>query len=476
MPYPSPRPANAAPPFPPDFDRLVDPRLGVVLALHAKELEVDEPSSLVSFHGFVNNSRQLGQWYGDRISLGTSFNDGPQARRAAIGEAVERYCGNFVPDTLRKASYSDLRTAGDNAVDPEQLMLYSESQYAARGFPFIPFTRDLEVYWALGRELSSGHPTWVPASLVYPNYFVDTLAFEPRTNFVNLSGIAAGAGREDAERSALEEVIERDAVTVWWFSGAPPVLLDLDGEPRLQAAMTPAALDDPLPLEYKLLSIPNVFDVPVLGALLRDPKNDIVTLGVATRPDPVAGALKSLAEAVHLRGYSRELLTPNGRVWKLMNDGILDRRVYKDFRSDRRYMDDYRDDFHDVVDLGCHAQIYLDPRMQRYLQRFESAEAPKSLDSVRPIPADERGDLRSTYLRRLQEQGIEAFSVDVTTPDVASVGLSVVRVVAPGLYGNAPAAFPTLAGRRLYEDPVRLGLCEQPLEEDELVMAPIPHT
>ena len=68
----------------PDFERLVDPRFGVVLALHPKQLEVDEPSALVSFHGFVNNSRQLGQWYGDRISLGTSFNDGEAARRAAI--------------------------------------------------------------------------------------------------------------------------------------------------------------------------------------------------------------------------------------------------------------------------------------------------------------------------------------------------------------------------------------------------------
>lgn len=458
----------------PDFDRLVDPRFGVVLALHPKQLEADEPTALVSYHGFVNNSRQLGQWYGDRISLGTSFNNGPAARRAAIGEAVERYCGNFVPNTMRRASYHQLRAAGEDAVDPETLMLYSPRQHAARGFPFVPFTRDLEVYWSAGRELTSGTPTWVPASLVYANYFVDTLAHEPRTNFVNLSGLATGAGREDAERSALEELIERDASTVWWLSGSPPVLLDLENDPRLLAALTPKNQSDPLPLRYQLFAMPNIFDVPVIGALLRDPKNDIVTIGVATRPDPVAGALKALAEAVHLRGYSRELLTANGKIWQLMADGILDQRVYKPYRADRRYLDDYRADFHDVVDLGCHAQIYLDPRMQKHLERFDNAPPPLPLSAVEPLAPPY--DLRQTYLRRLEAEGISAYSVDVTTPDVASVGLSVVRVVAPGLYGNAPAAFPTLAGRRLYEDPVRLGLLPAPPAEEDLVLAPIPHT
>jgi ribosomal protein S12 methylthiotransferase accessory factor len=231
-----------------------------------------------------------------------------------------------------------------------------------------------------------------------------------------------------------------------------------------------------VPLQYQLFTVPNVFEVPVLGALLRDPKHEIVTLGVATRPDPVAGALKALAEAVHLRGYSRELLEEGGKVWQLMSDGILDRRVYKPFRTDRRYADDYRADFHDVVDLGCHAQIYLDPRMQQYLDRFETSEPPLALSELKPIVEIERADLRATYLRRLEAEGITAYSVDVTTPDVASVGLSVVRVVAPGLYGNAPAAFPMLGGRRLYEDPVRLGLLEREPSEDELVMAPIPHT
>ncbi len=466
---------TVAPPTP-DYNRLVDERLGVVLGLYPKVLEDDEPASMVSFHGRVNNSRKLGHWYGDRISLGTSFHDPEAARRAAIGEAVERYCGNFVPSTLREASWNDLADAGEEAIDPQSLALYSERQYATRGFPFERFTRELPVYWVAGRNLTTGGDAWVPASLVYPNFLVEALAHLPRTNFVNLAGIATGVGREDAERSALEEVIERDAVTIWWMSGGPPKLLDLASEPVVAAAMAPARAADSRPLAYQLFAIENVFGIPVIGALMRDPKHNLVTIGIACRPDPTAACLKALAEAVHLRGYSREMLQPDGRIWQMMESGLINQRVYKPYRRDRRYADDYREDWHDVIDLGCHSQLYLDERMQIHLERFQGAPEPRPISTVEGLSGDERRDLRHTYLRRLEAEGLEAYSVDVTTTDVASVGLTVVRVVVPGLYGNAPAAFPPLGRRRLYEDPVRLGWFSQPVDEEDIVLAPIPHT
>lgn len=460
----------------PDYDRLVDPRFGIVLGLHRKEHQDDEPAALIAFHGRVNNSRKLGQWYGDRISLGTAFFDAEIARRAAIGEAVERYCGNFVPRSLKKASYNELRAAGHEAVDPEELALYSRRQHQTRGFPFVPFTRDLRVYWAPGRRLLDSAPAYVPASLVYPNYFVDNLAGEPRTHFVNLAGIAAGTSREDAERSALEEVLERDAVSLWWMSGSPALELDWQAEPRIVAAMTPRRRHDDLPLEYQVFSIPNSFGIPVLAALLRDPKNDLVLLGAACRPDPVFATLKALTEAIHLRGYSRELLQPDGKIWQLMQAGVLDKRVYKKHRADRRYCDDYRADWRDVVDLGCHAQIYLDPRMNVHLERFAPAAEKAPLTAVPALTEAAQQDLRATYLGLLAAQGLEAFSVEVTTPDVASTGLAAVRVVVPGLIGNAPAAFPPIGGRRLYEEPVRHGWLAGPIREEDLVLAPIPHT
>ncbi|HBL29018.1 MAG TPA: bacteriocin biosynthesis protein SagD, partial [Acidobacteria bacterium] len=73
-------------------------------------------------------------------------------------------------------------------------------------------------------------------------------------------------------------------------------------------------------------------------------------------------------------------------------------------------------------------------------------------------------------------RGFRAISVDVTTPDVQAAGLCVVRVIVPGLYPNAPAAFPFLGGRRLYEEPAALGWLPAPLTEADLVRVPLPHT
>jgi ribosomal protein S12 methylthiotransferase accessory factor len=76
----------------------------------------------------------------------------------------------------------------------------------------------------------------------------------------------------------------------------------------------------------------------------------------------------------------------------------------------------------------------------------------------------------------LARHGFRALSVDVTTPDVRAAGLSVVRVIVPGLYPNAPAAFPCLGGRRLFEEPARLGWLPGILREEDLDLTPLPHT
>jgi ribosomal protein S12 methylthiotransferase accessory factor len=58
----------------------------------------------------------------------------------------------------------------------------------------------------------------------------------------------------------------------------------------------------------------------------------------------------------------------------------------------------------------------------------------------------------------LEEVGLEALVVDITTPDVREVGLQVVRVLVPGLvpmHGNHN--FPYLGVERLYSVPEKLG-------------------
>ena len=60
------------------------------------------------------------------------------ARAAAIGEALERYCGMYVPP--ERVRVATARALGDAAVDPARFGLFRDDQLARPGFPFAPFT------------------------------------------------------------------------------------------------------------------------------------------------------------------------------------------------------------------------------------------------------------------------------------------------------------------------------------------------
>lgn len=449
----------------PDYDALISPECGLVRALTPSLRDLDQPDAYVSITAEVSDMRTWAPWPNDPVSLGTTFGDVEGARRAALGEAVERYCGNFIPSGLRRASFDDLRRAGERAVDPLELVLYSRAQHDQPGFPFVPLTRDLEVLWTRGVELGGGEPLWLPASLVYLNYFGGPRRGEPRTNFLNYAGIACGVSFEDACRRALEELVERDALTIWWQSGAPCEGLDFERDTSLRALLEGPRRED---FDYVLARVPTRFELPVVGALLRDRRQRLVAFGSACRSSTRQAALKALLEAVHVRVYSLGLLSPDGSIWQAIRAGLLDASVYKPHRPDRRYLDDVRPDLGDVVDLGAHAQIYLDERLHGHVERIWRPPATRLLTDA----PDAAPGAATDAVRR---EGFRPLAVDLTTPDVRACGLYVARVLVPGLYPNAPAAFPYLGGTRLYHEPCERGWLPAPVREEDLLRVPLPH-
>lgn len=462
-----------APAAPTDPERLISQRFGPIRGIVHFRMHPRLPASLVSIGADVANSLAPTAWHADRAAVGAAFDDPEAARMAAIGEAVERYCGNFVPTGLRRASWEELRAEGTAALDPDELVLYSARQHATPGFPLVPFTRGLRVRWVPGEDMATGAPTLLPASLVYCNYYWGFRATtEPRTNGVIYAGIAAGPDRAWAEGAALEELIERDATAIWWHSGAPATGIDVSASPALQRALSPADGGDIV--RYHFFRIPSVFDAPVIGCLLDDRELEIIGAGFACRGDATSAALKALSEAVGTWFYSTGIMEPDGAIWAAIHAGALDAQAYKPHRPDRRYMDDFRPDFRDVIDLGGQMQIYLDRRMRVHAERVLAPPATVPLASL-PQHHAAAADRRERYLAQLSARGFRAYSADVTTSDVRRTGLRAARVIVPGLYTNAPAALPYLGGARLYEEPAAMGWLPRPLTEDDLVMAPIPH-
>jgi ribosomal protein S12 methylthiotransferase accessory factor len=443
---------------------LIDPRVGLVRRVVRQPTPSELPAAFVAYSADVSDARRFAPWIADRYAFGATLGSDDGARHAALGEAVERYCANAVPRGLRRASHNELLAAGEPVFDPAEWVLYSSAQYASAGFPFVPLTPDLRVRWVRGRDLASHRPVLVPGSLAYLNFRHGTYASEPATNGVILAGIAAGTSREDAERSAIAETVERDAVTLWWQRNEPATRVRWHSSRWLRALLAPRSRSSRI--TYEVFAIPSEFGVPVVGALLDDPELGIVTMGSACRADPLAAIAKALGEAIQLRAFSVDLLDADSRIWRGARSGLHDPRCFFPYRADRSYLDCVTEHFAEADDFATHAQLYLDPRMHEHLARITGAA--DEIDAA-DLPAL-AGEERAALLQRLTACGRRVISVDLTTSDVAATDLRVVRVLIPGLYPNAPAAFPFLGGSRLYEPTGRSAR----LTVDDLVRAPIP--
>ena len=214
-------------------------------------------------------------------------------------------------------------------------------------------------------------------------------------------------------------------------------------------------------LNTRFCRFPNDVGLEVVGALVVDEVLGYLSLGTACRPDALDAAVKALAEAAHVQMVMHELDDPHSAIARL---GDRPESPLKPWRADRDYRHAYRADWRDATDPGCHMQAFLDPVLVAQLvTELESWPAGGQISGCEPMPPCDPARLVAETARALARHGVEVVSVDVTTDDVRSAGLYVVRLLAPGLYSNAPAAFPFLGGARLRQAqhvsgrPMRLG-------------------
>jgi ribosomal protein S12 methylthiotransferase accessory factor len=258
------------------------------------------------------------------------------------------------------------------------------------------------------------------------------------------AGIAAGPSRQFAEISALEELIERDAVHIWWHGRLPAKAIQLAPSSHVAKRMETLPKD----WRYSLFSIPSPSGVPVIGCLLLHKKDQLLSLGIASRLNAETAAMKAIAEAVQLHEYARGLTDESGTIWSAVRDRIITGQNLKPVRADRAYLDSYRSDFRDVVDLPCQMQVYLDPRAHSFVEDYWEPKESIALDTLTIAYANSE-EQHHKLLSLVATQASEIVSVDVTTSEIKEIGLRVVRVLAPGLYGNSPTAFPYFGGSRL---------------------------
>jgi ribosomal protein S12 methylthiotransferase accessory factor len=412
------------------YRHLISPITGVV-----KEVRRDSrgPSVFHSYRSGLNHAAS-GGFEGLRSTLRCeNGGKGVTALDAEVGalcEALERYSAGYKGDEARVRG--SFRTLGDEAVHPDTFQLYHPRQFEHRAewntahsaFQHVaePFDENAVLDWTPVWSMTNQCHKLMPTSALY--YGAPT----PGSIVASSNGCAAGSSIEDATLQGVLELVERDAVALWWYnrSSMPAVDLDAAGDPFVDELREVYA---ELGRELWVLDLTSDLGVPVLAAVSRridGPQEDIM-FGFGAHLDPRCALRRALTE---LNQVMPAIL-------------CLD-------EGGRRALDvDLRDWLGSAT---VENQPYLAP---------SGATAPRHSYSRQP---DLGEDVRAVR-ERIEMAGMELLVLDQTRPDV---GLPVVKAIVPGMRHF----WSRLAQGRLYDVPVALGRAKRPATYDEL--NPIP--
>jgi ribosomal protein S12 methylthiotransferase accessory factor len=420
---------------------LVDAHTGVVRRLAEFRIDDDQPP-FVHYLSTASNTEAFG-YLPNFGNNGGAAGTAQGAVAKALGEAVERYCAAiYRSDDLIYSCYGDLR---EPATPPDSYALYTSAQYDAPGFPWRPFGSDTTVAWTRGTSLVTGRRTLVPAAYVYVPYrYRRSRSEAPITQPIS-TGLACGTSLEDATLTALCEVIERDAFTITWQARLSRPRIRVDSLPTGLIAL----LDrfQSVGLTVHLVDITTDIACPTVLTIAEGfrPTSPAVAVAAAAHPDPDIAVRKSLEELAHTRKFAdqcMDFLPP----------------VPVDVENEHPAVDDQR----------AHLRFYC-PQEAKPLARFAWASTDEvCLRHIRTTA----GRTLDALVADVAATGQDVIALDLTTSDVAELGLHVVRVVVPGCHPlHMGHAFRCRGGDRLATVPIRLGASDWSPELEN----PYPH-
>jgi YcaO-like protein with predicted kinase domain len=143
------------------------------------------------------------------------------ARVSALMESLEYWHAEHIDLPLRYESYARLRTLLP-VMDVTQLPLRgSLASPSGVDTPARATLRPVEpMLWLEGVDLLTDDPVWVPYETVTYNRV--GLDYAATTFRVSSNGLASGNTLDEAVLHGLYELVERDALTLWWAPRVPP--------------------------------------------------------------------------------------------------------------------------------------------------------------------------------------------------------------------------------------------------------------
>jgi oxazoline/thiazoline synthase len=408
------------------FRKHVSPLTGVVSRLERIEADLPMNTSYFAAHNFSAPARNVNEL---RAGLsGGSFGKGSTAEQgeaSALMEAIERYSGIFQGDEIRvKRRFTDFPSG--EAILPNDVLLFSDAQYGPEQVPAPdgdgsrtppPFDQSAEIEWSPIWSLRDERFKYLPTSLLYFFYR------GPGQINTDSNGCAAGNTLEEAIVQGFLELVERDAYAIWWYNRLQRPQVDLShfDDSYVRDLQTQLAENG---RRLWVLDVTSDLEIPTFVAILHWMHNshENIEFGSGAHFDSRIAMLRTLTE---LNQFLSIGLMGGGTGEKPSLDGSTPLRLQD----------------HPFLTPSNHPAVQ--PAFGSTFGRLDTREQVIAC------------------MRLVKREGLDLLVLNQTRPDI---DVPVVRVVVPGLRHF----YRRFAPGRLYDVPVKLGLRDRPLSEDEL--------
>ena len=348
-----------------------------------------------------------------------------EAKVSCLCEALERHSGIFRGDDPRRvARYSEI---ADEAIHPDALTLFSESQYNRRErwnqhegrHNWVPerFDSERSIAWSHAWSLTQKQAKYMPTAYCYFGY-----PFDRAHDFCrpDSNGNAAGNDLDEAIVHGFLELVERECASIWWYNRVRRPRVDMDSF-RLSHLAAFRSLYRLIGRTLEVLDITIHRSIPTFVAMSRseDPPRDDYTLGFGAHFDPQTALTKALTEIAQFLP-----VVVSGR------DPVCSQSA----------------------EAGQTDTSFLTP---------DDQVAATTRSDFSPSVSRKPEQCVSSCIELVKSWGLEMLVLDQTREDV---GMPVVKVVVPGMR----SWWARFAVGRLYTLPVQIGWLAKPKPEADL--------
>ena len=357
-------------------------------------------------------------------------------RRAAVVsclfETAER-CSQIHQgdEPARIAAFDEI---ADKAIHPDAILMpgdpaHDSAEAPSASTPIVPLPLDLPISWSEARDLGSGTTRWLPTDICYRSA---GRAGRSWTCPADSSGCSTGRSQEDIAVRGFLELVERDAVSIWWYNRIlrPRVPFAIADHPSIRSIV---GWQRRRGRRFHLLDLTSDLEIPVVAAVSCAEDGRGIAVGFGVGFEQGAAAMRASLEMMQ---------------FQVMIEFSLG----------------YRDDGH-AADASPATE-----KARSWFETVSIATESHLLPSDSGVMDGPAPALASSSAPEVQlnhclaiaaRHGLDLLFIDMTRP---WIGVPAGRVLVPGLRSLRPR----FGAGRLFDVPVKLGWLTGPRRIDEL--------